>query len=138
VGTTGLGAEHFGALERAAERSPIVAAANFSIGVNVLIALVERAARLLSADRYDVEVVEAHHRRKLDAPSGTALSPGAAVARWRDAQGEAVGRAGRGGRREAERAVGEGGFPAERGGDGAGEQRVGAQGRAHAVRVVSG
>ena len=75
VGTTGLGAEHFSALDRAAERSPIVAAANFSIGVNVLIALVERAARLLSADRYDVEVVETHHRRKLVAPSGTPGTP---------------------------------------------------------------
>src|SRR5690606_24572369 len=117
VGTTGLGAEHFGALERAAERSPIVAAANFSIGVNGLIALVERAARLLSADRYDVEVVEAHHRRKLDAPSGTALSLGAAVARGRDARLEDVRRDGRTGRSEVERPVGEIGFHAVRGGD---------------------
>lgn len=124
VGTTGLGAEHFGALERAAERSPIVAAANFSIGVNVLIALVERAARLLSADRYDVEVVEAHHRRKLDAPSGTALSLGAAVARGRDARLEDVRRDGRTGRSEVERPVGEIGFHAVRGGDVAGEHRV--------------
>ncbi len=124
VGTTGLGAEHFSALDRAAERSPIVAAANFSIGVNVLIALVERAARLLSADRYDVEVVETHHRRKLDAPSGTALSLGAAVARGRDAQLDAVRRDGRTGRSEAERPVGEIGFHAVRGGDVAGEHRV--------------
>src|SRR5690606_4311732 len=81
VGTTGLGAEQLDALDRAAARSPVVVAANFSIGVNVLLALVQRAARLLPADRYDVEVIEAHHRRKLDAPSGTALALGAARAR---------------------------------------------------------
>lgn len=124
VGTTGLDAEHFEALERAAARSPVVAAANFSIGVNVLIALVERAARLLSADRYDVEVVETHHRRKLDAPSGTALSLGAAVARGRNAQLAGLRRDGRSGRGEQERPIGEIGFHAVRGGDVAGEHRV--------------
>lgn len=124
VGTTGLGAEQLSALDRAAEQSPIVAAANFSVGVNVLIALVERAARLLAADRYDVEVVETHHRRKLDAPSGTALALGAAVARGREARLEDLRRDGRTGRSAAERPVGEIGFHAVRGGDVVGEHRV--------------
>jgi 4-hydroxy-tetrahydrodipicolinate reductase len=124
VGTTGLGAAEFEELDRAAERSPVVAAANFSIGVNVLIALVERAAGLLSPEAYDVEVVEAHHRRKLDAPSGTALALGAAVARGRQVRLEAVRRDGRSGRGEAERPVGEIGFHAVRGGDVVGEHRV--------------
>lgn len=124
VGTTGLGAEQLDALDRAAARSPVVVAANFSIGVNVLLALVQRAARLLPADRYDVEVIEAHHRRKLDAPSGTALALGAAVALGREARLDDLRRDGRAGRSESERPVGEIGFHAVRGGEVVGEHRV--------------
>ena len=72
TGTTGLGDE--GLLEDIAGACPVVAAANFSVGVNVLLALVGRAARALPQDAWDVEIVEAHHRHKADAPSGTALA----------------------------------------------------------------
>ena len=73
VGTTGLGDRERDVLERAAERIPIVCAANMSLGVNVLFGLLRQAASALGGD-YDVEIVEAHHRQKRDAPSGTALA----------------------------------------------------------------
>lgn len=83
VGTTGFGAEHLERLTAAAAKVPIVNSGNFSVGVNVLIGLVEQAARRLGPE-YDIEVLEAHHRRKVDAPSGTALMLGAAAARGRN------------------------------------------------------
>ncbi|MBW3627759.1 MAG: 4-hydroxy-tetrahydrodipicolinate reductase [Gemmatimonadetes bacterium] len=122
AGTTGLGAEEERLLDRAAERSPVLTAANFSVGVNVLMALVERAARALGPE-YDVEIVEAHHRRKEDAPSGTALALGAAIASGREADLAAVRRDGRSGRPGA-RPTGEIGFHAVRGGSVVGEHEV--------------
>ena len=122
AGTTGLGAEEEELLGRAAERSPVLTAANFSVGVNVLLALVERAARSLG-DEYDVEIVEAHHRRKEDAPSGTALALGQAVAKGRGIDLAAVRRDGRSGRPGA-RPDGEIGFHALRGGSVVGEHDV--------------
>lgn len=82
VGTTGLGAEHEDALKAAAKKAVIVRAANFSIGVNVILGLAREAARILGDD-YDIEIVEMHHRHKADAPSGTALALGQAVAEGR-------------------------------------------------------
>ncbi|HEX5869393.1 MAG TPA: 4-hydroxy-tetrahydrodipicolinate reductase, partial [Longimicrobium sp.] len=82
VGTTGLADEEQQMLTALAERAAVLQAANFSVGVNLLVALAERAASVLGDD-YDVEIVEAHHRRKVDAPSGTALALGEAVARGR-------------------------------------------------------
>lgn len=76
-GTTGLSDAQLGALEAAAVRIPVVWASNFSLGVAVLHDLVERAARALPG--WDCDIVEAHHTRKLDAPSGTALTLGAAA-----------------------------------------------------------
>jgi len=73
LGTTGLSAAHHNALDDAAGRIPIVQATNFSLVVNVLNVLAARAARLLGDD-YDIELVEAHHKHKKDAPSGTALT----------------------------------------------------------------
>lgn len=73
IGTTGLGEAERAAIERASEEIPIVFAANMSLGVNVMFGLLRQAARILGDD-YDVEIVEAHHRRKKDAPSGTALA----------------------------------------------------------------
>jgi 4-hydroxy-tetrahydrodipicolinate reductase len=122
AGTTGLGAGEESLLSRAAERSPVLTAANFSVGVNVLLALVERAARALG-DEYDVEIVEAHHRRKEDAPSGTALALGKAVAAGRGIELESVRRDGRSGRPGA-RPDGEIGFHALRGGSVVGEHDV--------------
>lgn len=122
VGTTGLSAEEDGALDRAAERMAVLRAANFSVGVNLLVALAERAAAVLGPD-YDVEIVEAHHRRKVDAPSGTALELAKAVARGHDVSLDDVRVDGRSGRPGA-RPRGEIGLHAVRGGDVVGDHRV--------------
>jgi 4-hydroxy-tetrahydrodipicolinate reductase len=82
VGTTGLGQKHLAALERAAHDIPVVYGRNMSVGVNVFIELVTRAAHALG-EEYDVEIIEAHHRQKVDAPSGTALAIGDAIAATR-------------------------------------------------------
>ena len=73
-GTTGLGDAQFAALDAAAERIPVAWAANFSVGVAVLSRLVEQAAAALAG--WDCDIVESHHARKVDAPSGTALALG--------------------------------------------------------------
>jgi 4-hydroxy-tetrahydrodipicolinate reductase len=72
IGTTGLGEAEKRAIWQAAERIPIVLSANMSLGVNVLLGLIEQAAKALGND-YDAEIVELHHRQKKDSPSGTAL-----------------------------------------------------------------
>ena len=79
VGTTGLGTHARAALDVAAIRTAVVYAANYSVGINVMLELVADAARALGAD-YDLEIVEAHHRAKNDAPSGTALRLAEALA----------------------------------------------------------
>ncbi|MFO1323264.1 MAG: 4-hydroxy-tetrahydrodipicolinate reductase [Burkholderiales bacterium] len=79
VGTTGLSDPQKSALADAARQVPIVFAANMSVGVNVLLSLVESAARALGPG-FDIEIVEMHHRHKVDAPSGTALRLGEAAA----------------------------------------------------------
>lgn len=79
IGTTGLEDKHRKAMEKAAHDIPIVYSRNLSIGVNVFMELVARAAKALG-DGYDVEILEAHHRQKVDAPSGTALALGERVA----------------------------------------------------------
>ena len=79
IGTTGFTPEQRAAIEAAAAEIAICTAANFSIGVNVVLGLLGQAARTLG-DQYDVEIVEAHHRQKTDAPSGTALAMGEEVA----------------------------------------------------------
>jgi 4-hydroxy-tetrahydrodipicolinate reductase len=82
VGTTGLGVHHQEALDAAARSIPILQAANTSLGVTLLEALVEQASRSLGP-HYDIEILEWHHRHKVDAPSGTALLLGEAAARGR-------------------------------------------------------
>lgn len=82
VGTTGLDAEAHAALDAAATRVPVLLAPNTSLALNVLLELVQRAARALPPG-YDIEVIESHHRHKVDAPSGTALALGAAAAAGR-------------------------------------------------------
>ncbi|MDQ8757809.1 4-hydroxy-tetrahydrodipicolinate reductase [Sphingosinicella sp. LHD-64] len=84
VGTTGLTPAHFEAVAAAAGRVAVLQTANTSLGVNLLGALVEEAARRLGPD-WDVEIVEMHHRHKLDTPSGTALLLGGAANRGRGA-----------------------------------------------------
>ena len=72
IGTTGFTAEEKALLAEAAKQIPIVFAANFSVGVNLCLKLLDTAARVLG-DEVDIEIIEAHHRHKVDAPSGTAL-----------------------------------------------------------------
>ena len=79
IGTTGFSATQKAAIAKAAQTIPLCQAANFSIGVNVSLKLIADAARTLGAG-YDIEIVEAHHRHKVDAPSGTALRMGEAAA----------------------------------------------------------
>jgi 4-hydroxy-tetrahydrodipicolinate reductase len=90
VGTTGLDAQSLSRLEACTRRIAVVLAPNTSVGVNVMINLAARAARALDAG-FDVEIHEAHHRMKRDAPSGTALALGAAVAEARGTSLAAVG-----------------------------------------------
>jgi 4-hydroxy-tetrahydrodipicolinate reductase len=80
IGSTGFDPGQRAAVERAAERIPIVLSGNFSLGVNVLLGLVRQAAQALGPEAFDIEVLEAHHKRKIDAPSGTALMLGEAAA----------------------------------------------------------
>ena len=86
VGTTGLDKGQEGALALAARHTPIVYAANMSVGINLLLAMVERAAATLGPAT-DIEIQEIHHRHKVDAPSGTALALGRAAA---DGRGAAI------------------------------------------------
>jgi 4-hydroxy-tetrahydrodipicolinate reductase len=79
IATTGFDTKQLSAIKRLARRTPTLLSANTSLGVNVLVALLDKAAKMLGDD-YDVEIVEAHHRFKKDAPSGTALALGRAVA----------------------------------------------------------
>ncbi|MBC7984231.1 MAG: 4-hydroxy-tetrahydrodipicolinate reductase [Candidatus Obscuribacterales bacterium] len=82
IGTTGHSAEQHATIENAARHIPIVMAANMSLGVNLMLKLAELAAKALD-DEYDIEIFEAHHRNKKDAPSGTALAIGEVVAKAR-------------------------------------------------------
>jgi len=123
IGSTGFDEAQLAALAAASGKVAIVRAGNFSLGLNILMGLVEQAARALPADGYDVEVFEAHHRRKIDAPSGTALMLGEAAARGRAVQLSEVARRIRDGI-TGERPVGEIGFTAMRGGGIVGEHSV--------------
>ena len=89
IGTTGFTAQQIATLRKLGEQTVIVHAANFSVGVNVLLCLTEQAASILGDD-YDIEIVEMHHRHKIDAPSGTALALGEAAASGRGVNLEAV------------------------------------------------
>src|SRR5262249_57624917 len=73
IGTTGLNPDQTAAVREAAKKTPIMWAANMALGVNILLALVEKTASMLDP-AYDIEVLEMHHRHKIDAPSGTALA----------------------------------------------------------------
>jgi 4-hydroxy-tetrahydrodipicolinate reductase len=122
IGTTGLDADQIAALGRAAQRAPIVLAANMSLGVNLLQQVVEEVARILDPE-WDIEIVEMHHRHKVDAPSGTALALGDAAARGRNVALRRVARRSRDGQ-VGPRQRGEIGFAALRGGDVVGDHTV--------------
>lgn len=122
VGTTGLGAGEQAIIDQAAIQTVVVQAANMSLGVNLLQLVTERVARALDPD-YDIEIVEMHHRHKVDAPSGTALMLGEAAAEGRGVALQQVARMAREGQVGA-RPRGEIGFATLRGGDVAGEHSV--------------
>ena len=122
IGTTGFDQDQLAALNRAAQRAPIVLAANMSLGVNLLQQVVEEVARILDPD-WDIEIVEMHHRHKVDAPSGTALALGEAAARGRGQQLRRIQRRQRDGH-VGPRIKGELGFAALRGGDVVGDHTV--------------
>ena len=122
IGTTGFDPAGLRRIDEAARRIPIVFSPNMSVGVNVVLKLLEQAGRALSTG-FDIEIIEAHHRHKVDAPSGTALKMGEAVARaaGRDLARDAVwSRHGQTGERED----GSIGFSVVRGGDIVGDHTV--------------
>lgn len=122
IGTTGFSDQEKKMILDASKKIPIVFAPNMSVGVNLLISLVEKATQLLKDD-FDIEIIEAHHRHKIDAPSGTALRLGEAVAKAsgrdlkKDAQYERFGNTG-------ERKQTTIGFSTIRGGDIVGDHTV--------------
>lgn len=122
IGTTGLGEREHGAIDAAAQNIPVLQTGNTSLGVTLLAHLVHEAAARLGSD-WDIEVLEMHHRMKVDAPSGTALLLGEAAAEARGidlAENSESGRDGHTGQR-SEGAIG---FAALRGGTVAGEHSV--------------
>jgi len=122
LGTSGLAAEQERAVTIAARSVPVVYAANFAPAVNVMLGLVRQAAAALGPD-YDIEILEMHHRQKIDAPSGTAIALGRAAAEGRGVTLEEVIESGRHGH-TGRRADGAIGFAALRGGQVVGEHSV--------------
>lgn len=122
VGTTGMDEAQMRALARAGARCVVVRAANMSVGVNLLLGLTRQVAAILGPD-YDIEIVEMHHRHKVDAPSGTALALGEAAAEGRGVRLADVAQRVRDGLTGARRA-GDIGFATLRGGDVVGEHTV--------------
>lgn len=123
IGTTGLTDEQKAELAACAEKTPVMFAPNMSVGVNLCLNLLKLAAQVLGGEEYDIEVIEAHHRHKVDSPSGTALRMGEAVAEalGRDLKECAVyGREGQVGARPR----GEIGFATVRAGDVVGDHTV--------------
>ena len=123
IGSTGFRDAQLAAIARAAQKVAIVRAGNFALGVNVQLGLVRQAAAALPAEAFDIEVLEAHHARKVDAPSGTALMLGEAAAEGRGVDLERVAKRGRDGVTGA-RPAGEIGFSSIRGGGLVGEHAV--------------
>lgn len=123
IGSTGCSDDELTAIAEAAKSVAIVHAGNYSLGVNMLMGMVAKAARALGPEAYDIEIFEAHHKRKVDAPSGTALMLGEAAAEGRGVKLNDVAQRGRDGITDARR-VGDIGFSVMRGGDIIGEHSV--------------
>ncbi len=123
IGSTGCSNEQLDAIAQASKSVAIVHAGNYSLGVNMLMGMVAKAARALDPDTYDIEIFEAHHKRKVDAPSGTALMLGQAAAEGRGVKLDDVAQRGRDGITGARKA-GDIGFSVMRGGDIIGEHSV--------------
>jgi 4-hydroxy-tetrahydrodipicolinate reductase len=123
LGTSGLSDADEAVVTEAAQRIPVVYASNFSAGFNLVLALAERMGAALPADAYDAEIMEMHHRQKVDAPSGTAVGMGRAVAKGRGVALSDVMESGRDGHTGA-RKTGAIGFAALRGGQVVGEHTL--------------
>lgn len=123
LGTSGLNAADEASVREASASIPVVYAANFAPGVNLVLAMAERMAAALPGSRYDAEIVEMHHRQKVDAPSGTAIGLGRAVAKGRGVALDDVAEIGRNGH-IGPRAPGGIGFSSLRGGQVVGEHTV--------------
>lgn len=123
IGTTGLDADDERRIDEAAGTIAVCRAANFSLGVNLLMRLVADAARALDEGEFDIELIETHHRRKIDAPSGTALALGRELAAARGRNFDECAVFDRSGDRKG-RNTGEIGYQALRGGDVPGEHTV--------------
>jgi len=123
VGTTGLQSEHRARIGDAARQIPVIHAPNTSLGINLLRQLVEQATARLGPD-WDIEILEMHHRHKVDAPSGTALLLGQAAAKGRGSTLEELSRFGRISEHPHAREPGTIGYAALRGGSVAGEHLV--------------
>lgn len=123
VGTTGFDAATRALLDKTAEKIPVVQAANMSVGVTLLAQLVKQVAAKLDDATFDIEIVEMHHRHKIDAPSGTALALAQAAAEGRDVTLEDVARKSRDGQ-IGPRPQGEIGLSTLRGGDVVGDHTV--------------
>jgi 4-hydroxy-tetrahydrodipicolinate reductase len=123
LGSSGLSDADEAAVTEAARSIPVVYASNFSAGVNLVLALAERMGAALPADSYDAEIIEMHHRQKVDAPSGTAVGMGRAVAKGRGVALSDVIESGRHGHTGA-RKTGAIGFAALRGGQVVGEHTL--------------
>src|SRR5579864_2177607 len=122
IGTTGFSAENEARIQAAARHAVIIKSGNMSLGVTLLAALVERAAKALPD--YDIEILEMHHRMKVDAPSGTALLLGQAAAKGRGIELEKHWARGRDGNNAGPRVDGDIGFASLRGGSVVGEHQV--------------
>ena len=123
IGSTGFDAAELATIAEAAKKIAIVRSGSYSLGLNMLTGLVEQAARALGADDCDIEILEAHHRMKVDAPSGTALMLGEAAARGRGVSLDDVAKRARDGL-VGPRPAGEIGFAVLRGGSIVGEHSV--------------
>lgn len=122
IGTTGFSDSEMEEIKKASFLAPIVISPNMSVGVNLLLALVENTAKLLDTE-YDIEILEMHHRNKIDAPSGTAIALGKSAAKGRGVRLEEAMRTERVGN-IGKRIEGEIGFASLRGGDVVGEHSV--------------
>jgi 4-hydroxy-tetrahydrodipicolinate reductase len=123
IGTTGLQPEHHVAIQQAAKSIPVIQAPNTSLGINLLSDLVEQAAARLGPD-WDIEILEMHHRHKVDAPSGTALMLGQSAAKGRGSTLQELSRFDRISEHPHAREAGTIGYASLRGGSVAGEHVV--------------
>lgn len=133
IGTTGLSDAQEDLLKQASARIPVVYAANYSVGVNVTLSLIEKAAAILQ-DGWDIEIFETHHKHKIDAPSGTALAMGKAAAQGREVDLNSVADYARHGETGA-RKDGAIGFSVARGGDVVGDHSAYFYGEGETVEI---